>query len=115
MAGTKSTADILRAAKAHISEPENWFQGEYFKGSLIDPDTSCACALGAVRVANWSAHAIHSVFVDIHDDTPAAHTLHSVLPDGFFTVNDFNDDPNTTHADIMALFDRAIAAAEATQ
>ncbi|CDP50680.1 hypothetical protein [Devosia sp. DBB001] len=31
-------------------------------------------------------------------------------PDALSAIPDFNDDDTTTHADIMALFDRAIAA-----
>jgi hypothetical protein len=40
--------------------------------------------------------------------------LVAVLPVGFGStlISEFNDDPDTTHADVLALFDRAIAAAE---
>ena len=42
---------------------------------------------------------------------PYRTALLAALPNGFpyVSVINFNDDPSTTHADIMALFDRAIA------
>jgi hypothetical protein len=38
----------------------------------------------------------------------AAHRLAAQLPSGW-TLGEWNDDPFTTHADILGLFDRAIA------
>jgi hypothetical protein len=87
----------LIAAKALIDTPEKWV-----KGALKTGD--CLCAMGAVHaVLPKNYHGLIS-------DTAQFRALQSALPDGFrWSVPSFNDDPSTTHADIMALFDRAIA------
>lgn len=83
----------LIAAKALIDTPEKWIKGELSKNG-------CYCALGAVqRASNYNVR--------------TKDALYDALPDvGIMT---FNDDPNTTHSDIMALFDRAIAAEESKE
>lgn len=91
-------ANDLRAARALIDTPEKWGKGS----GLEPPDEPKFCALSAAHKANrgnWDA---------------VGDALQAALPDdwkGWF-IFDFNDHPDTTHADMMALFDRAIAAAE---
>jgi hypothetical protein len=54
----------------------------------------------------------------VHPPLPATAALTRHLPDEFrrrWGLGMFNDAPTTTHADIMALFDRAIAAEEASE
>ncbi|MEL6388391.1 MAG: hypothetical protein AAFR00_13655 [Pseudomonadota bacterium] len=51
----------------------------------------------------------------VASDGEARKLLVQALPGELASVVSFNDDPDTTHADILALFDRAIAAAEAEQ
>ena len=97
----------LIAAKALIDTPEKWRKGDY--GSV----NTCMCALGACRAAIYGTTE-YNHRADWHgDDTAAAHALNAALPvsGSMFGVSDFNDAPETTHADVMALFDRAIAAA----
>lgn len=88
----------LIAAKALIDTPEKWGKGSF------DLGRGCYCALGALGVAQngrpWG-------FTDL-----AAQHLIKSLPKGWASVACFNDDFHTTHADVMALFDRAIEAAE---
>jgi hypothetical protein len=100
-------ADDLRAAKALIDTPEKWAKGTY------QSQSGCLCVLGACRkvVFNGALDGDHPGYVG--DANPLAFALGDALPRGRFSVSDYNDDPATTHADIMALFDRAIAAAEA--
>lgn len=89
-----STRENLIAAKALIDTPEKWGKGTY------EPSPGCYCALGALDAASeggrWTPF-----------EVMAALTI--ALPDSAKDIVAFNDDPNTTHADIMALFDRAIA------
>ncbi len=92
--------DDLVAAKALIADPAKWG-----KGSFALPD-GCLCALGAVaKVCQfppdrpWVGHPS-----DVRD------CLTRALPGSHRVVVSFNDHPDTTHADIMALFDRAINA-----
>jgi hypothetical protein len=100
---TQTTADTLRKAKALISDPVNWNNdGDYFKDG--DPDTGCMCVYGAIHVALDPSHHIgetEKLFDDLFK------SLH--LP---YKLIDYNDHPDTTHDDIMALFDRAIELAE---
>jgi hypothetical protein len=95
--------DHLIQAKALIAAPEEWGKGA---------DRDCLCIADAVRVG------------DVQDDRDprakvAMVALERALPADFradphdwdHPVVQFNDAPETTHADVMALFDRAIAAA----
>jgi len=109
---SKETADLIRKARARIGTPEKWGKGNYFSElpccDLSDlksfPDGCPACALGASAWATGSAEV-----------TTVDEALTASLPNGFDYVDDFNDHPDTTHADVMALFDRAIATEEASQ
>jgi len=95
--------DDLKAAKALIADPKNWRRGGWGRPGN-------RCALGTLLdlgcgVGNVPSH-------------PVTKALRRCLPGNFLgmgSVVRFNDDPTTTHADIMALFDRAIAAAEAAK
>lgn len=89
--------DNLIAARALIDTPEKWLQG-WFEGPNGTMDASEAVCRASGE--------------DIGGDAYEAMCL--VLPDGIDILSTFNDDPDTTHADIMALFDRAIAAQENT-
>ena len=70
------------------------------------PGTTCWCAVGAVEAATG--------YAVIEPNTAlAVRALERVMPRREGSVPSFNDAPTTTHADILALFDRAIAAEEA--
>lgn len=99
--------DDLIAARALIDTPEKWGKGRsIFRG----PAKPLLCAIDACYAvskaqAQDSAHSVKALeshlrpgYVHLRDD------------DGLAVVR-FNDDPATTHADIMALFQRAIDAA----
>jgi hypothetical protein len=88
----------LIAAKALIDTPEKWGKGGY-----RDPFTGRLCAYGALGVAERGDARNYSEAL--------AYRLRVAVPDRFHgRVAEYNDHPDTTHADIMALFDRAIAA-----
>jgi hypothetical protein len=98
--------DILRAARAKIERPECWTKGTPARnksGRRVLPSSrsaTCWCslgALGAVALA-WSR---------------AEHFLVDAIPHPYVSsIITYNDAGSTTHADILALFTRAIAAAE---
>ena len=96
--------DRLTRAKATIENPNDWGKGE---------DRICACALDALRVLEDERDGDLEV-------EQATEALLAALPDDFeddtsdwnHPVAQFNDAPETTHADVMALYDRAIAKAE---
>jgi hypothetical protein len=96
-----SLKENLIAARALIDTPEKWGKGEY------EPRPGCYCAMGAVAVAAGMDGRFDDIFGQ------EEHVRLEAQAPGRDVVN-FNDAAGTTHADIMALFDRAIAAAEAT-
>jgi hypothetical protein len=90
-------ADLI-ASKALIADPAHWTQ----TGPCVADGTYCA-----ITACNDLQRAVDA-FNALYDALPEAwrrerSTLGSVF--------EFNDHPDTTHADIMALFDRAIEAA----
>ena len=93
-----SVKENLIKAKALIDTPEKWLKG------ALDGD-GCFCAVGAVGEArDWDMDAFLA---------PEFKALLGQLPTEFqkgtyLDVPNYNDHPDTTHADIMALFDRAI-------
>lgn len=92
-----SVRENLIKAKALIADPEKWTKGAFeFRG--------CYCALGALGMVERGTPAGYSI--------TAMRSLRKALPPHYYSVPTFNDKPSTTHADIMALFDRAIEASE---
>ena len=96
--------DDLIAAKALIDTEEKWGKGQY------EDDRGCLCALGAIRKHHFGTAGDGVGFEWLGDATAVA--LKGALgTEWAWQVADFNDHPDTTHADVMALFNRAIAAA----
>lgn len=89
-----STRDDLITAKALIDAPEKWCR-------YVAWNTAGArCTMGACNVVSQGRNE-RLAFLES--------ALQRCLPKTSSFISDFNDDQSTTHADIMALFDRAIA------
>lgn len=86
--------DDLIAAKALIDTPDKWCKGRMYSRD------GRMCAFGALYCGFRSRD---------EDYVDALMLLNAQSPKGRLSA--FNDAPETTHADIMALFDRAIEAA----
>jgi hypothetical protein len=107
-----TTADILRAAKALIAEPDKWVQG-YFAtnkdGEHVGWHTEAACAWcadGALLAATNSPTIPRWGSCDaLIDAIPSDFTMGP----GLNPIVAYNDAPERTHAEIMEWFDRAIA------
>ena len=93
----------LIAAKALIDTPRKWRRG----GSI---QNGRSCAWNAVYDATRRHDRLCLAEVALAEAVPAERRQ----PSSQSTIIQFNDDPATTHADIMALFDRAISKAGAT-
>ena len=107
-----TTAEHLRAAKALIDTPEKWTR----KVSARDKNLKPASASDKRACIFCSVGAVWRVFDGVLDDPavlPCELCLERSLPSGFDDISAYNDDPDTTHPDIMSLFDRAIELAEA--
>lgn len=91
---TAATADDLRAAKALIDTPEKW-------GKRFMQEGGRHCILGAVEAAVGTEDDRFDNTLDaIRKHLPPLHAPY---------ISSFNDYPKTSHADVMALLDRAIS------
>lgn len=111
-AGECKKSDVLREAKALIAEPWRWctmMSAVDADGGLVDPRSEDAirwCAIGAIaRVAGICVEHASNRFPQIHSAAAV------VAPDCGTNASILNDRGN--HADVMAMFDSAIALAEA--
>lgn len=101
-------AEILEAAKAKIANPENWTQGYYAKDENGDellgnePDAVCFCGYGAIEAVTDTVHMGKGWPKEAEDALDAAAGKNFPC---------FNDE--RTHAEVLAVFDKAIAAAKA--
>lgn len=99
MIHTMTPLEKMVLARALVEEPENWCQGTYARNDkghpvLEDfPDSVCFCMAGACRLACANASLLHCAL--------PYEQCHTSIPN-------FNDSPTTTHADVLAVFDRAI-------
>lgn len=90
---TDEVLRVLIAGRHTIRNPRNWAHncGSEANGTY--------CVLTAMPYG-------HPIF-------DAEQILKRVLPSGWTSIAAFNDCPRTTHADVLSLFDRAIAARKA--
>lgn len=104
---TMTTVDILRSARDLISDEKRWTQSAEARddrGSEIralSPKATCFCAIGAIAKA--------SEYVHFSNEINARDLLRKQLGGGH-TIVSFND--THTHAEVLAVFDRAISRAE---
>ncbi len=98
-----SIVDDLVAAKALINTPEKWG-----KGARRRPCKCAADAIGDVAFdfGNWHPR-------NPREEAMAVALMGDKHDSALFALIEFNDAGNTTHADVMALFDRAISKAGA--
>ena len=106
MTAALTPAQVLRDAKALISDPAKWTQkaaARDIEGAEVafgDEDAVCWCALGAI----WRAVPNNDV------ETDAIFALSNAMGMGVPLFNDAH-----THPEVLAAFDRAIELAEARQ
>ncbi len=101
--------ETLRAARQLISDPAKWTQGEMARdadGNGISANNdlaTCYCSFGAIQFVNKESTQIAA----------SRHLDHLCLSKFGISVDVFND--THTHAEVLALFDAAIAELEAVQ
>lgn len=109
------TSELLRAAKAKIEDPKRWTKGDTAldsRGERVgarDATACCWCSMGALSAAG--------AIVPTGDDPATCMLRRCIMPRKPYGASlvEFNDAPATTHADVMALFERAIAMAESEE
>lgn len=93
--------EILVAARELLSDEKRWTKEYYARdaaGEGVNPSSKravCWCLVGAMR---------KSPIGKLHQEV-GLDLIHSVV-DGH--IAGFNDDPNTTHADVLRVLDAAI-------
>ena len=103
-------SETIRAARKLIEKPENWCQGADARdvhGVSVDSTSPTAvgrCVAGALHAASASDYKYHAALDVLLAFTVTRNT-------GWIFA--FNDHPDTTHAMVLDLFDRAIAMEEA--
>ena len=107
--------ELLVRAKAKIERPEHWTKGMYAR-----TDTRDQCVPGSSRAEQWCAvGALHAMAVEMGESSfrskelfLAERALENCLPKNALrdAVTTYNDSEQTTHADIMELYDCAIKA-----
>lgn len=98
-----NTVDVLRRAKEILSDPERWSKTGY---GLEAGEPSCAA--GAIWLAGHGRRGLSDYVGD-----PALSALWRAIGGGhgpWGCIAKWNDDPATTHADLIDAFDRAILA-----
>lgn len=113
------TDNLLRdliTGRERIATPEQWCKGALGKTvngvgvEAIDKRAVAFCLMGAYMTPEIGTHIRSAYNSPERDRLLAVHRAVSAhIPDHRF-VPDFNNDPATTHADVLAVYDRAIAA-----
>ena len=105
-----TTKQTLIKARGLIDEPSKWPKLAWARNShqvscaMENSDAQCFC-LGAALILSTPRLAPMVIDVEIINQLPE---ISGKVP----SIADYNDHPDTTHSDIMNLFDRAIEAAE---
>lgn len=102
------TSEILIEARKKIEKPENWTTKVFARDKYgvnvpcREDNAVCFCTLGALRRTCWKDH---------NFKWPSHHAEVALEMQMEFTIAHFND--NHTHAEVLAAWDRAIAACQA--
>ena len=102
---SKQTISVLMGAKNRLSKPEQWIKNTAAvnkHGQQVETNSKEACAwcmIGALHKTSGEYQAAYNLLV-------------KNLPAGFATVSEFNDNPKTTHKDVIKVFNKTIRQAK---
>ena len=114
MSSNLKAVEVLRDARAKIATPEQWSRKSYARDaegekiSHIMEDACKFCAYGAVYSTWWRYNFNRRLCNEAMYE--ALNVLAKHTPGG--CVIPFNDHPDTSHEDVLAVFDAAIASLE---
>jgi len=113
-------SEILIAARALVDTPDKWTKGSYAKDGQgrqvpsYSEQAQCFCTLGAFFHASASFHEKPFIQTPEHElmERQARRALgNAINPKALFILfADWNDAPERTHAEVLAAYDKAIAA-----
>lgn len=99
--------EALIRAKEKIRTPDQWTKGALHRmrsgqPTAIAEDAVCHCMIGAIDAAVPIAH------IKLRNECKDA--IRPILSRNYlsFSISGFNDDPETTHAMVLNVFDKAI-------
>ena len=96
-------SEVLKEAKELLKDPNNWNKdGLYYK--INDQDSGCYCIFGAINQVTGNYYPEADEFY-----------FEAKFNTSSDPVIDFNDDPETTHEDLMDWFDKMIDQVEGTE
>jgi hypothetical protein len=116
MTATERALLQLQKARERLTPPSAWIKGEFARDSQRRPvhsasaEATCWCSVGALNAALGEVSG-GNPNRELSGDVVARHLLRSVTRR---PIAQFNDSPYTTHEDVLAAFDEAIAMAKGT-
>lgn len=106
---------VLRAARELIAVPAHWTKGvaamnaDGYEVDALCVDATCFCTVGALNRATRTQEAAAERAYDLYKAARERLVNKALRGSGLV---DFNDHPGTTHEDVLAMFDAAIAELE---
>jgi hypothetical protein len=120
----------IKAMRSFLSAQERWQKGSMYRAEWdgLDPKIKAACLLGAINIACGARAELAKVSMDLLKvrsylhmagcDGKRAEELRRLIaseiaPDDFGgVIEGWNDHPNRTHGELLAMLDRCIERAE---
>jgi len=110
------THTVLKHALEKLRDPARWTQGEYARNAdgkgLKNPKSSaavCFCSMGAILSAPEAGIAVEYPLGRVfHVFYKAYEVVQTVLGGGGVNISKWNDAPERTHAEVVAMFEKAI-------
>lgn len=111
---------LLEDARKLLTDPAKWTQGTAARNAEGEitgtdkPDAVCFCSLGAIwavggyfdpNFSKKNASQVIAAEMELHNEVEEFIGYESED----YGIAEFNDNPNTKHDDVLALFDRTIA------
>lgn len=99
----------LKAARAYITPPHRWTRGVYIQGNIKDPDVT-VCSVGALQKVQ------HNRNLRTHTSNTCAFNFLSKAVRKHYgptSIEGWNDRGAGSHSEVLTMWDKAIAMAEA--
>ncbi len=112
-----SALGVLKAARRRIARPGRWTKNALMRdkngNATMQRNAACsACAVGHVMLCTFDREILSSAFKLLQKANEDAQFSRGVVGLSYTSVPHFNDMYNTTQADVVKLFDRAIELAK---
>ncbi len=106
-----TTRDVLVKARALIATPDRWIKGRYERKRR---GRKCYCAAGTLAAAAPTAsdRAWITAWKCLHQAVGVVEGEEKRNCSTPTSIENWNDDPERTHAEVLAAFDKAIASCE---